>query len=81
MALKAKRANLKAGPHSKAMIIPAQLEIGKTSSIAANRLLLADVRGEIPPEDLLEFLENCVEPQFWPWYQNKRQDLKEKDEK
>lgn len=72
MALQAIRANIRAGPHSRALIIPAQLEIGPKSSIAANRLLLADIRGEIPPKDLLDFLESCVEPKFWAWYQKRK---------
>lgn len=75
MALKATRANIRAGPHSRALIIPSQLKIGSRSSIVADRLLLADVRGEISPEDLLDFFENYIEPQFWVWHQ-KRVDAK-----
>jgi len=29
-------------------------------------------RGEINEDDLLEFLEMCVAPQFWQWYQKKQ---------
>lgn len=62
LGLKAKRSNLKIGAHSRAMIIPAQLEIGDESTIAANRLGLVDFRGVIPEKDLLEFLESHIEP-------------------
>jgi hypothetical protein len=71
MSLKAIRANIRAGPHSRAVIIPAQLEMGPKSSIAANRLFIADLRGEISPDDLLWFLEKHVEPKFWAWYQKR----------
>lgn len=72
MTIKARRANMKVGPHSRGMIIPAQLEIGKTSTIVADRLLLADIRGEISENDLLEFYEEHIEPRFWEWYNKKR---------
>ena len=72
MGLKATRKNVKLGT-SNVMIIPAGLEIGNHSTIAANRLVLADVRGEIPPEDLLEFLEDKIERVFWNWYETKKQ--------
>lgn len=46
--------------------------MGVESTIAANRLFLADPRGEIPERDLLDFFENHVEPIFWDWW-HKRQ--------
>jgi hypothetical protein len=73
MGLKAKRSNIKHGKYSRALILPANLQIGETSTLAANRLLIIDPRGEIEENDLLEFLENYVEPNFWPWLQKKRQ--------
>ncbi|MBW2673542.1 MAG: hypothetical protein JRD89_09040 [Deltaproteobacteria bacterium] len=52
--------------------IPKPLKAGLESTIAANRLLLADPRGEIPEEKLLEFYEHHVEPAFWRWWRGKR---------
>ena len=72
MGLKAKRKNVNVGKTSRAMIIPALLDIGESSTISANRLLLADVRGIIPEDDLLEFLETNIEPLFWKWYETKK---------
>jgi len=72
MGLKAKRSNIKHGKYSKALVLPASLQIGKTSTLAANRLLIIDPRGEIKENDLLEFLENYVEPNFWPWLKQKK---------
>lgn len=74
MALKAVRSNVKVGGTSIAMIVPSQLEIGRKSNIAANRLLIADVRGEISEDDLLVFLEEVIEPQFWAWYRQRKAD-------
>jgi hypothetical protein len=52
---------------SKSVVIPANIKTGQVATIAANRLVLLDPRGEIPEDDLLQFLENFVEPQFWTW--------------
>ena len=73
MVLKARRANVKHGKYSRALILPAAIEKGKESTLAANRLMLVDPRGEISPEDLLEFLEKYVEPQFWAWIKTKEE--------
>jgi len=67
MGLAARRKNQKAGEYSRVMIIPAELKVGEESSIAAGRLMLADPRGEIDEEELLEFLEEKIEPVFWKW--------------
>ena len=61
--------------NSKAVTIPAKLKTGKFASLAANRLILLDPRGEIESEDLLEFLEEVIEPRLWPWLK----DLKAKE--
>lgn len=53
------------------MNIPHPLEASDESTIAANRLILADPRGEIPESDLLEFLETQIEPAFWEWRKRK----------
>lgn len=70
---KARRKNVDVGKTSKAMILPSLLEIGLESSMAGNRLILSDPRGEIPEDQLLKFYENVIEPQFWEWYKMFRQ--------
>jgi len=72
MAIKATRSNLRLGEHSRAMIIPAQLNVGERSTISANRLLLADVSGKISEDELLEFMEEHVEPAYWKWIEEKK---------
>lgn len=72
MGIKGKRSNIKYGRYSRALILPAPLEKGEKSTLAGDRLLLVDPRGEISEEDLLEFLERFVEPRFWLWYQEKQ---------
>jgi len=71
MGLKDRRNNIKHGKYSLALVLPATIEKGQQSTLAANRLLLLDPRGEINEKDLLEFLETYIEPNFWPWYQRK----------
>lgn len=73
MGLKDRRSNIPHGRYSKALVLPASIEKGDQSTLAANRLMLVDPRGEIPEADLLEFLETCIEPQFWPWIKKKRE--------
>jgi hypothetical protein len=68
MGLKDTRKIIRIGRYSNAITIPSALETGETASIAANRLLIVDPRGEINARDLLEFLEAFVEPDFWNWY-------------
>lgn len=71
MGIKEKRSNIPHGRYSTALILPANLEKGKESTLAANRLILVDPRGEITEDDLLEFLERYIEPAFWPWLKEK----------
>jgi hypothetical protein len=52
-------------------VIPSKLKAGQTATIAANRLMIVDPRGEISEDDLLQFLEKFVEPPFWPWLKSK----------
>jgi len=66
MGIKDRRKVLKTGYYSKAITIPAKLEIGKYATLAANRLIIIDPRGEISEDDLLDFLET-IEPIFWGW--------------
>jgi len=67
MGLKDRRTNNPRGKYSKALVIPAKLKVGKESTLAANRLMLVDPRGEIDENDLLDFLETFIEPIFWSW--------------
>jgi len=76
MGIKDKRANIKHGRYSKALVLPASIEKGQHSTFAANRLMLVDPRGKISEQDLLEFLETYVEPNFWPWLKEKEASTK-----
>lgn len=67
--LKDKRKIIKIGG-SKAITLPPIVQ-GEFVSIAANRLMLVDPRGQIPEDVLLEFLEAYVEPAFWIWLKKK----------
>ena len=77
LALKRTQKNIKFGD-SRVLTIPSQLVIGERSSVAANRLFLADVRGEISEDDLLEFLETHIEPAFWKWIEEKKKEATKK---
>jgi len=72
MGLKDRRSNIRHGRYSSVLVIPASIEKGDESTLAANRLILVDPRGEISAEDLLEFLERHIEPAFWPWMKQKQ---------
>jgi len=74
MGLAAKRKVTSRGAHgaSKSVVIPSKLKIGEVATIAANRLMIIDPRGEINENDLLEFLETHIEPNFWPWLKQKK---------
>ena len=71
MGLKDKRSNIKHGTYSRVLVLPASLKLGEKSTLAANRLVLVDHSGEIGEDDLLQFLERFVEPEFWPWLKSK----------
>lgn len=75
MGVKDKRTVMTLGIYSRAISIPAKIKVGKTVTLAANRLILIDSRGEIDEDDLLQFLEDVIEPQFWPWLKE-RQNMK-----
>ena len=77
MGIKDRRINIKHGKYSTALVIPASIEKGNESTLAANRLILVDPRGQISENDLLEFLEEHIEPHFWPWYLKKRLEANE----
>ena len=74
MGIKDKRTNIRHGRYSRALVIPAAIEKGAQSTLAANRLMLVDPRGKISESDLLEFLENIIEPNFWPWIAKKKEE-------
>ena len=78
MGIKDRRSNIKWGVYSRALLIPAKLEKGNESTLAANRLMLVDPRGEISESDLLEFLETYIEPNFWAWFKRKKEENSEK---
>jgi len=80
MGTKTRRSNIKHGKYSLALVLPANIKKGQQSTLAANRLILIDPRAEIHEEDLLEFLETYIEPQFWPWYEKKKQTTKQDTE-
>ena len=71
MGIAVRRRNQVIGKSSRFMNIPSPLEASDESTIAANRLILADPRGEISEHDLLEFMENYLEPAFWEWRKRK----------
>ena len=68
--LKSRRRNYRQGG-SLVMTLPAALELGRESTLAGNRVLLVDPRGQIPEADLLEFMERFVEPELWPFLKKK----------
>ena len=68
-----RRSNIKHGEYSRAIVLPAKLRKGSTSTLAANRLVLIDPRGEISEDDLLDFLETYIEPKFWSWFQRRKE--------
>jgi antitoxin component of MazEF toxin-antitoxin module len=71
MGLKDKRKIIRVG-NSEAVTLPSNLVKGGEASIAANRLVIMDPRGEISEDDLLEFLEIHIEPVFWKWLRKRR---------
>ena len=75
MGLATRRKVTRRGAHgaSKSIVIPSKLKTGELATIAANRLMIVDPRGEISENDLLDFLEQYVEPNFWPWLKQKSQ--------
>lgn len=59
--IKDTRKNITVGG-SKGITYPYVIAVGKSSTLAGNRLLLVDPQGKIPPEVLLKFHEQRVEP-------------------
>ena len=71
MGIKARRKNLKIGG-STAFTIPSDMTTGEESTLAADRIMLVDPKGEISPDELEEFLETCIEPIFWEWHAKRK---------
>lgn len=63
MGIRARRKVYRMG-NSKSLSIPPELVTGKEHTMAADRILIADPRGEIPEDELHDFLEEVVEPLF-----------------
>ena len=72
MGFKDRRKNVAQGRYSTALVLPAKIEKGRESTLAADRLILVDPRAEISEDDLLEFMETFIEPNFWPWHLKKQ---------
>jgi hypothetical protein len=72
MGFAVRRRNQRVGKYSIAVVIPRPIPAGKESTIAVGRLLLADPRGEISERDLLEFMEQHLEPTFWRWLDERK---------
>ncbi len=69
--IKSRRRNYQIGG-SKAVTYPSDITVGEEATLAGNRLLLIDPKGEIDENDLEEFLEKHVEPVFWKWWEQKK---------
>ena len=68
--IKSRRRNYQLGG-SKALTYPSDVAVGEEATVAGNRLLIIDPRGEIDENDLMEFMESYVEPTFWKWWRQK----------
>ena len=68
--IKNRRRNYQLGG-SKAVTYPSDITVGDEATLAGNRLLLIDPQGQIHEDDLAEFLETHVEPEFAAWYRQK----------
>jgi hypothetical protein len=71
MGLTDRRKIHKEGRFSKSVILPAGLRTGEYATLAADRLVLIDPRGEIPPDVLLDLMEKHLEPIIWSGLTNK----------
>jgi len=69
--LKDRRKIFKTSKYTRAITLPSKLKVGKVASLAADRLILVDPRGEIDADSLLEFLEKYIEPNLWDWLREK----------
>ncbi len=72
MVIAVRRKNRTVGKSSRFLNIPSPVENGDESTIVADRIILADPRGEIPEQELKEFMEAHVEPAFWAWMEKRK---------
>ena len=68
--IKGRRKNYQLGG-SKAVTYPSDITIGDEATLAGNRLLLIDPQGQIHEDDLAEFIETHLEPDFANWWRQK----------
>lgn len=69
--IKSRRRNYQLGG-SKAITYPGDVAVGEEATVAGNRLLLIDPKGEIDENDLADFLETQIEPVFWKWWRQRQ---------
>jgi len=75
MGIKDTRKMLKLAKYSRAVTIPTKLKTGEYATLAGDRLILMDPRGEISPDELLDFLEKFIEPNLWGWLQERKESI------
>ena len=68
--IKSRRRNYQLGG-SKALTYPSDVVVGDEASVAGNRLLLIDPRGEIDENDIRENNGCWGEGPFWKWWRQK----------
>ena len=73
MGLKDTRKIFKTSKYTRAVTLPSKLKIGDVATLAADRIIIIDPRGEISEDELLEFLERFVEPALWSWLKKQQQ--------
>ena len=72
-----KRKVFRTGKYTRAISLPSKLMIGKIATLAADRLILVDPRGEITDIELLKFMEKYIEPNLWSWVKEREQPSRE----
>ena len=60
---------------SRVIALPPHIEIGEQATLAADRLVLIDPRGEIHERELLRLLEG-LEPAVWKFLAKRHRDVK-----
>ena len=56
---------------SKAITIPANTVTGEEVTMAVDRIMIVDLKGEISEDELAEFLESYVQPELYEWLKKK----------
>jgi hypothetical protein len=75
MGITDKRKIHRAGEFSKSVVLPAGLRTGTYATMAADRLVLIDPRGEIPADALLDLMEKHLEPAIWQFLTTRSQTI------